>query len=222
MIIAISGEISASHAQMVRRASEATPHEPLTVVIDSPGGPTVHALALADAIAAHPVLTAGRAVRRCDSGAIAALVACETRSARLGTRFHFHQTARLRPPDGRLTAARLRQVAGELDVVDTGFRHRISAAIGCSVDELARLEASETTLDTLAALEIGLLTEITGYAALGPAAARRRAERVEARAAAARPVRWTFRDFAMLKRAGMTEKPIGISPRLLKSMLSER
>ncbi len=222
-IVAITGEISYSHVAAVRAATEAAPQDPLTIILDSLGGQTGACLALADAISLHPGPTIGRAVRRCDSGAVLALAVCERRAARLGTRFKLHATAPLRPPEGRLTAARMRQLAGELDTLDSRFRHRIAAAIGCDVEQLARLEAGDTTLDTLRALELGFLTEIVGCSTLGPAAARRREAQAEARAAAARPIRWTLRDFQALRAMGLKPgRPIGVGRHMLKAMLAER
>ncbi|HVA13566.1 MAG TPA: ATP-dependent Clp protease proteolytic subunit [Stellaceae bacterium] len=217
-IVAILGEVLPQHASAIRATSAADPTGTLTILVSSQGGATDAALAAADAIAAHRRgRTVGRAVRACHSASIAILCACDERRARIGTTFEFHGTAPLRPLAGRMTAPRLRQLADGLAATDATFRQRIAAATGTPVSQIAHLEENNVVLDTLEALNIGLLTEITGYPALSAAAARQRSARDEAR----RPVVWTAAERRQMRELGLTERVLGIAPRALRVMLRQ-
>jgi ATP-dependent protease ClpP protease subunit len=174
MIIAITGKVTDQHVDRVRSASARSPDETLTLLIDSPGGGTKYCLAVADLVDRHRGLTIGRAVRRCDSGAVAILASCDTRLARVGARFLVHATGLVRAPAGRLTAFALREAARHLDASDRRFRDLIAQRCGCSIATLAALEAASAELDTARAMRLGLLTHVIMGTTTIAAAPRRR------------------------------------------------
>jgi ATP-dependent protease ClpP protease subunit len=222
--IAIEGLISWATVARFRAVSAAcAEHDYLVVEVDSNGGDVPPALALADAIRAHRGTTYGQVDRQAHSAAALCFAACTVRSAAPSALFQLHETA-CPSVRGRLTATVLRQSATQLDHDDDECRKRIAAWTGMDADLLADLERQERRLTAREALEIGLVTVLTGCPALTAAARQRRA----AKAARAR---LTVPGAASAKFTGaeimamatlLGERPLGIAPVALRAMLQAR
>ena len=215
-IVCITGEIDAATVSGVRAASMMAPAEPLTIIIDSPGGLISPALAVADVIEAHRGPTVCRVNRRADSAALIVVSAFDLRSARASATFYLHPTADLAPPAGRLTADRLHRAAIRLEASDVLVRRRIADNIGCNVAELTRLEASNATLTAIEALNLGILTEIPDLPAATAAAAQRRRARASSTTTLPNYAPALVRQMAA---AGMVNRPIGVPRAMFRAML---
>ena len=111
-------------------------------------------------------------------------------------------------------ASRLHDAANRLEQLDREYRERLVAG-GCDSDQLPQLLAQGAALDTLAALDLGLIDTVIGYPALSAAAARRRGHRAQVRD----PRRWGHAEYMAAAARGLAGRPLGIAPAALHQLL---
>lgn len=218
-IVVIAGPILAHHAEAIAAASRAAPHDLLQVVINSEGGSLAAAFAVCDAIDSHKGKSAARVVDRADSAARLVVGSCRNiRSGRASSSYLFHSVAYTSLP-GRMTGGTLRGHAAVIDDLDQRCRQRLAGYIGCSIAEIARLEAANRVLTGREALAIGLINDLVG----APVTSQRAADaRIEGILAATRPLKFDRVDLALLQARGLVNRPLGVGRNELRAILDRQ
>jgi ATP-dependent protease ClpP protease subunit len=219
-IINIDGPIGAAMAARALAEIGAGYGEGLAVRIRSEGGDLGSALAIAARLRVYgsgPVI--GQVDEICHSAAVAIFAACRSRMAAANATFLLHPVGFSDLP-GRMTAARMRAGASQLDRADERLAGAICEDTGCDRAEFARLMGQETLLDAAGAARLGLVTTVIGRPGVNAVANTLRLVRA-ARAEARAPVRWTPREMRQMAAMGLLGRPIGVGPQQLRAMLLE-